>query len=117
MSSEFQINEVAFRDPAGMGAYEVGHYRQHLDYQTVLAARTPPIILPTFPIFHFGGNAEELRFWLNDHETLHELLRPIANVQSVDLSALNINSAESWYEWVDVHRQEHSLLDAAFGLA
>ena len=52
MSSEFTINEVAFNDPAGMGAYEVGHYRQHLDYQAVLAARSPPIILPTFPIFH-----------------------------------------------------------------
>jgi hypothetical protein len=116
MSSEFGINEVAFGDAAGMGAYEVGHYRQHLDYQTVLAARTPPVILPVFPIFHFGGNAEELKFWLNDHEALHELLRPLANVQSVDLSSLDWNNPQLFYVWQDTHKAEHLLLDQAFGV-
>jgi hypothetical protein len=114
--TEFLLNVVAFGDTVGIGAYEIGHYRQHQDYQAVLAKRTPPVILPVYPILHFGGDDEEMKFWLNDHEALHELLRPIANVQSVDLSALNWNSPQFWAEWIDAHKAEHLLLDQAFGV-
>jgi hypothetical protein len=35
--TEFAINQVAFGDNAGLGAWEVGHYRQHVTYNNFLA--------------------------------------------------------------------------------
>ncbi len=118
MTSEFAINQIEYGDTVGMGLWSDGHYRQHLRYNAVLAGRSPPVLLPTFPIFYFpifDGNDTEIRFWLNSHESWHELLRPIANVTGADLSDLDYKNPQYFYEWVDTHNAEHALLDAAFG--
>ena len=98
--------------------WEVGHYRQHLAYNAFLAAKTPPIIIPEFPILTFLSQKDEVvrKFGLNMHEQWHEQVRPFANVQSVDLSEVNLDNQKSFYEWMDSHNQEHSLIDTAFGL-
>lgn len=117
MTSQFQANLVAFGDRAGLGEWEVGHYRQHLAYNAHLAGLTPPVILPDFPIFRLVGiNRTEVLFWLNYHEKWHELIRPFANVTDIDLSEFDIMKPAVWYEWQDLHNSEHLLFDQAFGL-
>lgn len=118
MTTEFQADLVAFGDPAGLGEWEIGHYRQHLDYNTFLASQSPPVILPTFPIMRLSGaDPDEILFWLNFHEKWHELVRPYANVTDIDLSEFDITQPDVWYDWQDLHNSEHQLFDQAFGLS
>jgi hypothetical protein len=117
MSTAFGINLVAWGDKAGLGLYLIGHYRQHLVYNAVLAARTPPVIIDEFPILEIGDSDEERRAWLDDHNNWHQLIRPYANVTGVDLSAVDFDDREEFYDWQDVHKSEHALLDTAFGVA
>jgi hypothetical protein len=114
--TEFGANLYAFGDTVGRGEWEIGHYRQHLDYQRVLGNRTPPVILPDFPVMRIGETSKEIRFWLDAHESLHNLLRPLANVQGTDLSQLDWQNPGYFYEWMQAHNDEHTLLDQAFGV-
>jgi hypothetical protein len=117
MTTEFQPNTVVYGDVAGLGAWSDGHFRQHLRYNAVLAKRTPAVVLPEFPIMYFGGNRQEIRFWLNAHENWHELLRPIAGVTGANLADLDFDDPRYFYSWQDTHNIEHALLDQAFGVA
>lgn len=117
MSRDFIANTVVFGDIPGLGAWEVGHYRQHLDYNAHLAAKTPPVIIPVFPIFRLVGLTQsEIVFWLDAHENWHEQIRPFANVTGLNLSYFDVRNPDSFYEWQDLHNAEHQLIDQAFGL-
>lgn len=117
MTTEFLANEVVWGDVQGFGQWQVGHARQHLRYLGVLAKRTPPIILPDVPLWSVGDNQLEIRAWLNDHYfASHVLLRNITGISGVDFSVVNFSNPESFYDFVDLHNSEHSLLDIAFGV-
>lgn len=118
MSSEFANNTVLYGDVVGIGVWADGHYRQHLRYNDVLAKRTPPVILPDFPIFWFplfSGTRKEIRFWLDSHEQWHEQLRPVANITGPNFADLDWTKEAYFYDWIDTHNVEHDLLDRAFG--
>jgi hypothetical protein len=117
-NSEFSANIVAFSDIPGIGLWETGHYRQHLNYNTFLATRTPPIIINVYPILGLVGlDQAKLKDWLEQHELWHEQIRPYANVTNTDLSYFNINDPNSFYNWQQLHNQEHAAEDAAFGFS
>ena len=113
---EFNIKIAAFGDRAGLGAWEVGHYRQHLHYLDVLAGLSPPVVLPSIPLLSMGTTELEQRIFLHDNASAHELIRPYANISGIDLSAANLNDADEFSQWMDAHASEHELLDNAFGL-
>jgi len=117
--TEFAINVVAYGDNAGLGAWLDGHYRQHLKYNSILAGKTPAVVLPEFPILYWpvfgGGSYNEIKTWLDFHENWHEQLRPQANVTGSNLSDLEWTNPQYWYDWIDYHNAEHALLDKAFG--
>jgi hypothetical protein len=117
VTTEFRPNLFEFGDVAGSGQWLVGHFRQHLNYNNVLAARTPAVVLAEFPILTMEGGHSGRRSWLNSHENWHELVRPFANVTGIDLSTVNLDNEQQFYEWLDIHNFEHSLLDLAFGIA
>jgi hypothetical protein len=116
MTSQFQPNTLVFGDRAGLGAWLVGHYRQHLAYNDFLATQSPPILIPPFNILTVEGGSIGQQLWLNDHESWHKLIRPFANVTGVDLSVVNMDDPEQFYAWIDLHNQEHAAEDTAFGL-
>jgi hypothetical protein len=119
MASEFQVAQVEFGDLVGLGAWQVGHARQHLRYDAVLAARSPPIILPPIPLFRIGENKEEIRTWFQDHYfNVHLLLRQYSGITGgSDFSIVDLSKPEAFYDFLDVHFIEHTLLDAALGVA
>jgi len=117
MSTEFGANVFEFGDSAGRGEWEIGHYRQHLRYQVVLASLANPIVIPDFPIMRIGENKNEVRVWLDTHENLHTLLRGFANVNGINLSQVDLSDPNEFYQWMDSHNLEHAILDAIFGVA
>lgn len=117
LSTEFFANVVAFGDIPGIGLWEVGHYRQHLNYNTFLATRSPPVVIAAYPILNLVGlDKDRLMWWLNEHELWHEAIRPFANVTDTDLSYFNVDDQNSFYNWQQLHNAEHAAIDAAFGL-
>lgn len=117
MSSEFQPTLFLFGDRAGLGAWEIGHYRQHLRYLTHLESLPQPIVIQDYPIMHVGNNEAQRKVWLRDHESIHAIVRGYANVTSIDLSVVDFENPEQVYEWLQAHALEHQLIDTAFGLS
>jgi hypothetical protein len=117
MATEFKINEFEFGDAAGNGMFLVGHYRNHLQYNAVLAKRTPPVLLPVFPILAVEGGKIGRRSWLDSHADWHNLLRPLANATGVDLSTVDLDNENEFTQWMGAHNAEHAFLDQAFGIA
>jgi hypothetical protein len=112
--NDFQLNLVEWGDLAGLGAYEIGHYRQHRNYIDALAAQN--IFIPDVPIMHMVGlDREQFEGWLNIHESLHEILRAHAGITGVNLSPLNLDDPQAFYNWQEAHAAEHRALDIAFG--
>lgn len=76
-----------------------------------------PIILPDVPLWSVGNNRLEILAWLNDHYfASHVLLRNITGITGVDFSVVDFSKPEAFYDFVDLHNSEHSLLDSAFGV-
>jgi hypothetical protein len=117
MTTQFQPNTLAFGDAAGLGAWLVGHYRQHLAYNDFLAAKSPPVILSPYNILTIEGGKTGRRFWLEDHASWHGQIRPYANVTGIDLASVDMDDEAQFYGWIDLHNQEHAEFDVAFGLA
>jgi hypothetical protein len=117
VSTEFALNQFEFGDTAGNGEWLVGHYRNHLQYNAVLAARTPPVLLPEFPILTVEAGKIGRKSWLDSHSDWHNLLRPLANYTGVDLSDVNMDNESEFYQWLDAHSAEHRFLDQVFNIA
>jgi hypothetical protein len=116
MATEFALNTFEFGDVAGNGAWLIGHFRNHLQYNAVLAARTPPVLLPEFPIMAVEAGKIGRTSWLNSHQNWHELLRPLANTTGIDLSEVNMDNESEFYQWIDAHNAEHKFFDQFFGI-
>ena len=117
MATEFDPDIFLFGDRGSQGRWEIGHFRQHLRYLDVLARQNPPIILSDEAIITMGQTNLEHRIWLNSHQVMHELLRPYANVTGIDLALVDLRKEEEFYTWLDLHSQEHKLIDTAFGVS
>src|SRR5215470_6365398 len=108
MTTEFQVAFVAYGDNAGLGLWEIEHYRQHLRYKVVLAQRTPPVIIQDYPIMRpVGSTPSELRSWLTFHEKLHETLRPFAHVSGPNYADVDFRDPQAFDDWLNVHKTEH----------
>ncbi len=114
--SEFNPTNFVFGDRAGQGRWEVGHYRQHLNYVKYLVGLSNPILIPDYPLLTMGQNDLQRRLWLESHQEIHTTLRTYSNVTGIDLSSVNFKNAEEFNTWLDSHAEEHALIDAAFGL-
>lgn len=115
--SEFAINTLVWGDQVALGLWEVGHYRAHLAWNNALAALAHPVIIPAYPILDLVSlDDEQIKFWKDAHENWHQAIRPFTNVTGVDLSFVNFRDADSFYEWQDLHNQEHALIDHALGI-
>jgi hypothetical protein len=88
-----------------------------LHYLAYLAGLSPPVIIADQPIITMGNTDLERRIFLNSHQIMHELIRPYANVTGIDLALVDLKKEEEFYIWLDVHAEEHALIDQAFGLA
>ena len=116
MPSQFQPNLVAFKDPAGFGAWLDGHAREHSQFLQILAKLPAPVLLPDYPLLDFGDTPLRQRVWLDTHGTVHDLLRVQANYTGIDLSVLDTTDESAWYIWHDAHVSEHQFLEQFFGV-
>lgn len=110
----FQLNNVAYGDREGLGAYEVGHFLQHQQYLNILAGTG--VILPDYNILHMQTeNLNEFAAWLQAHQAVHEFLRQHTGISVADVSYFDPQSPESFELWQEANRAEHAAFDRHFG--
>ena len=113
---QFQPDQVSFDDVAGYGAWDVGHMREHIQFIQVLSQQTPAIVLPDFDFLSFltAGNAK--RSILETHSQAHDLLRDALGFTGTDLSAVDLDNQNDFYNWLGYHAQEHAQMRQALGI-
>lgn len=114
--TEFNPTVFLWGDRAGQGRWEMGHYRQHVNYVTHLSNLIIPVLIPDHPLMTIGQNRLEQKIWLEDHAATHDQLRIQANVTGIDLSEVDFQNEHEFTVWLDAHATEHALIDAAFGI-
>lgn len=116
MAVNFSPDLVEYGDKAGLGAWLIGHGREHDQFAQLLAQQATPVLMPVYPLYDMGDNELRRRVWLETHSDAHVFLRTQANITGLDLSVLDSKDSGAWYIWMDTHRQEHILLRQFFGI-
>lgn len=114
---QFAPSQVTFNDnPVGYGQFDIGHYREHIQFVQVLAARSPVILLPDpdFGAMLMGGRSQ--RESMEQHQVVHDLLRQITGVQGVDYTDFRMDDESDFYSFLSYHETEHAQIRAALGI-
>ncbi len=115
MSVTFFNDQVARNDSAGMGVWLTEHFYEHNRFWHILAARTPPVLIPDWPLIEWKDDKLHRREWLDVHERVHDALRAQAGITGVDLGIVDFDQDSEFYGWLDLHASEHSQLRQIFG--
>jgi hypothetical protein len=113
---QFQPDQVAFGDIAGLGAWDVGHAREHLQFVQVLAQSTPSIAIPDFDLMSFLTAGPAKKSMVLSHYQSHQLLRGALGITGVDLSEVDLDKEDDFYNWLGYHASEHQLIRQALGI-
>lgn len=103
-------------DANGFGVWLLEHYYEHLAMVSLGFQQTPPKFIPDYALQSWSDEPAIVKTWLAAHQTIHDALRAWTGVQGIDLSTVDLNDDDSWFEWLDAHAQEHVLLENALGL-
>jgi hypothetical protein len=113
----FFHNTLLPDDPTGMGVWLIEHYYEHLQFVQLGMQQSPVRFIPDYAIQSWSDQKSVQTQWLNVHQTIHDALRTWTGVQGIDLSTVDLEDREEWFEWMDAHAQEHILIEQALGLS
>lgn len=103
-------------DDAGLGAWLIGHYREHLILAQKCLALSPSVIVPNYDILAWRKETELIKQWLQSHESIHQVLRSACNVTGSDLSLVDFNDSEEILDWMGDHATEHQNFRTVLGV-
>lgn len=112
----FFHNIVLPDDPVGFGVWLIEHYNEHLAFVQLGLKQTPTRFIPDYDIKAWADERPAIKSWLDVHMQIHNALRNWTGVQGIDLSTVDLDSDDSWFEWLDAHAQEHVLIEKTLGL-
>jgi len=104
-------------DPAGFGVWLLSHYYEHLQFVSIGLNQTPVRFIPDYAIQSWSDEPGIVRTWLSVHQTIHNALRSWTGVQGIDLSTVDLEDRTSWFEWMDAHAAEHTLIEQSLGIS
>ena len=114
--SQFAPDQCGFGDPVGYGAFDMGHYREHLQFIQVLAQRVPAVLIPDhdFSAFLTGGSAKTSAVLA--HGQVHVLLGAALGITSVDFSGFNLDDQSNFYDFLGDHAGTHAEIRKQLGI-
>lgn len=87
----------------------------HTSYNTALELLGLPV--SGYPIADLGDTKEAQENWLHDHALMHSALTStIGLAASADLTDVEIHDDDEFQSWLQIHQQQHQLIDAALKL-
>lgn len=105
---QFQPDQVAFGDIPGYGAWDIGHAREHIQFVQALAAQSPPFNMPDYNLLIFlsaGGARSSI---VQSHSDAHNILHAQLGITATDLSQVNLDDPNSFYDWTGQHATYHA---------
>jgi hypothetical protein len=113
---QFSPDQVTFQDLPGYGAFDVGHAREHSQFVATLAQQTPAVQIFDFPLLAFLTAGDARRVMLESHMEAHQALRAALGINGVDLTQVNLDDPNSFYEWLGTHASEHATIRQALSI-
>ena len=113
---QFAPDQVTFRDIPGYGAWDIGHGREHIQFVQTLAQRVPAVLIPDFPLLSFLNSGPARPSILQSHAQSHVLIRAALGLTGNDLSTVNLDDQNDFYDWTGYHAQEHAAIRQTLGL-
>lgn len=117
MSVLFSPDTVLPHDAAGWGRWLLGHGLEHRQFVTACTLISPPVAMPDYDLYSWSDEPLREVTWRNVHQQAHVALRAVTGVSGIDLSLVDLRDDESFFEWLEDHRQEHSLMRQVFGIS
>jgi len=111
---QFSPDQCSFGDLAGMGAWDVSHGREHIQFIQALAGLGVNLPDPDLLSLLTAGGAQ--RSQVQAHAAHHQQLRAALGVQGTDLGQVNFTDPNDFYSWLGYHAQEHALLRQALNM-
>lgn len=114
---QFAPDQCEFGDQAGYGIFDIGHWREHIQLVLLFQAQTPSLIIPN-PDFGaiLSGGPSNLRGGLDQHQTVHSLLRQFTGVAGVDYTDFRLDQQTDFYSFLGYHSAEHAQIRQVLGL-
>ena len=113
---QFQPDIATFGDLAGYGMFDVGHYREHIQFVQVLAAMTPPVILANYDLASLLTAGSARKAQIEAHSDAHQELRQLAGITGIDLTEVDFDKQDDFYVWLGAHATEHSQIRQFLGI-
>ena len=113
---QFQPDQVTFNDLSGYGAWDIGHHREHLQFVQILSQRTPAVVLPDFDLLAFLTAGDARSSIVQSHAQAHELVQGALGITTIDLSEVDLNDENNFYNWAGYHASAHSAIRQALGI-
>ena len=87
----------------------------HTNYNAALELLN---VLPaTYPLLDIGDTREAKNDWLQTHYLTHKNLAALLGLAEIpDLSDVELHDDGEFYNWLQLHQQQHQLIDAALNL-
>jgi hypothetical protein len=112
----FSPDQCTFNDGPGMGAWDVAHHREHLQFVQVLSGQTPAIVIPDFDFLSFLISGSSRNSISNSHMDAHNLLRQITGAAGVDYTEFHLDQQEDFYDFLGYHAAEHAQIRQVLGI-
>ena len=69
-----------------------------------------------YPIFDLDESEQGRQDWLQIHALMHRQSADLLNLSIVDLSDVDLNNADDFASWLQLHQDAHIELDIALGV-
>jgi hypothetical protein len=113
---QFTPDQVTFGDVPGLGAWDIGHAREHLQFVQVLAQQVPAILLPAFDLFNLLTAGPARPAQVQAHQQAHALLSGALGITGTDFSQYNLDDQGDFYSFLAYHAQTHAAIRQALGI-
>ena len=113
---QFQPDQVTFNDLPGYGAWDLGHGREHIQFVQVLAAQTPAVVLPDPDFLSFLGSGQSRTSIIQSHAAQHNLIHAALGITQIDLSQVNLDDENDFYNWTGYHATAHAVIRQVLGI-
>ncbi len=109
-ASEFTYdNESAWQDFLLLNSLSHENYNYSLSLNGVT--------IPAYPLLDIGDTAEAKKDWLQTHYLMHQdIADALGLIDLPDLSEVELHSHDEFYNWLQLHAQQHQLIDASLNL-
>jgi hypothetical protein len=105
----------SYKDKEALDDFLLINALAHENYNTAL--ELTGTLPATYPLLDIGDTADAKQDWLQTHYLMHKNIAALLGLSEIpDLSDVELHDDAEFYNWLQLHQQQHQLIDAALNL-